>query len=64
MKGSITFRFGGDSSNDYCVRVTKQGELDSGDLEVIAALLHDDIMERRAIEAGQITGQLRDAWTN
>ena len=63
MKGSITFRFGGDPS-DYRVRITKQGELDSADLEVIAALLHEDILERKAIESGEISVQLRDAWKN
>ena len=63
MKGSITFRFGGNSS-DYRVRISKQGELDSADLEVIAALLHEDIMERKAIESGEIIGQLCAVWKN
>ena len=60
MKGSITFRFGGDPS-DYRVHISKQGELDSTDLEVVAALLHEDIMERKAIESGEIIGHV---WRN
>jgi len=72
MKGSITFRFGGDP-NDYRVHVSRQGKLDSGDLEVVAALLNEDIMLQKTIEAGEITptasdptgrGQLRDTWSN
>ena len=56
MKGSITFRFGG-NPGDYRVDISQQGELDRSDLEVIAQLLHEDIMERRAIEFGEIIGQ-------
>lgn len=72
MKGSITFRFSGDSK-DYRVQISKQGELDSGDLEVISALLQEDITLQKAIESGEITptsfdptgrGQLRDTWSN
>ena len=72
MKGSITFRFSGDSK-DYRVQISKQGELDSGDLEVISALLQEDITLQKAIESGEIMptssdptgrGQLRDTWSN
>ena len=63
MKGSITFRFGGDPS-DYRVHISRQRELDSADLEVIAALLHEDIMDRKAIEACEIVGRQREAWSN
>jgi len=72
MKGSITFRFVGDP-NDYRVHISRQGELDSGDLEVVAALLNEDIMLQRSIELGEIlptfsdpTGreQLHDTWSN
>jgi len=72
MKGSITFRFDGDPG-DYRVHISRQGELDSGDLEVIAALLNEDIMLQRSIELGKITPtssdpsgreQLRDTWSN
>jgi len=63
MKGSITFRFGGDPS-DYRVHISKQGELDRADLEVVAALLHEDIIQRKAMESGEIVGQLGAVWTN
>ena len=72
MKGSLTYKFIGDS-HDYRVHVSKLGELDSGDLEVIAALLKEDIRLQKAIESGEIKptpmdptgiGQLRDNWTN
>jgi len=72
MKGSITFRFSGDS-NDYRVHISRQGELDSGDLEVVAALLNEDIMVAKLVEEGKIQatysdptcrGQLRDNWSN
>jgi hypothetical protein len=61
MKGSITFRFGG-THNDYRVHISREGELDSGDLQAVAALLNEDIMLQRSIEAGR--GQLRDTWSN
>ena len=72
MKGSVTYKFSGDS-NDYRVHVSRSGELDSGDLEVIAALIKEDIRLKKAIESGEITptwldptgvGQLRDNWSN
>jgi hypothetical protein len=72
MKGSITFRFGG-GPNDYRVLISRQGELDSGDLEVIAALINEDIKLKESIEAAEITrtssyptggGKLRDTWSN
>lgn len=72
MKGSITFKFHG-NSKDYRVHISKQGDLDSGDLEVVSALLQEDIRLSKAIESGEITptlldptgrGQLRDHWSN
>ena len=45
MKGSITYEFSGDP-RDYRVHISREGELDCGDLEVIAALLQDDIKLR------------------
>jgi len=72
MKGSITFKFGGDT-NDYRVHICKEGELDSGDLEVLVALINEDIMLKKAVESGEIiptssdpTGleQLRSTWSN
>ena len=72
MKGSLTYKFIGDS-HDYRVHVSKLGELDCEDLEVIAALLKEDIKLLKAIESGEIKptpmdptgiGQLRDNWTN
>lgn len=72
MKGSITFDFDGDSK-DYRVHISRLGELDCDDLEVIVALLNEDIMLKKSIESGKIkptswdpTGraQLRDAWSN
>jgi hypothetical protein len=72
MKGFIAFKFTGDSK-DYRVHISKQGELDSEDLEVIAALLQEDITLKKAIESGEIKptsldptgrGQLRDNWSN
>jgi hypothetical protein len=72
MKGSLMYKFVGDS-HDYRVHISKVGELDSDDLEVIAALLKEDIKLTKAIESGEIKptpldptgiGQLRDNWTN
>lgn len=72
MKGSITFRFGGDSNN-YRVHITRQGTLDSADLEAVAVLLSEDIMLQKTIETGEIIptvsdptgrGQLHDTWSN
>jgi len=72
MKGSITFRFVGDP-DDSRVHISRQGELESGDLEVVAALLNEDIMLQGSIELGEITPtssdptgreQLRNTWSN
>ena len=72
MKGSVTYKFGGELT-DYRVHVCRLGELDSGDLEVIAALVKEEIRLKKAIESGEITptwldptgvGQLRDNWSN
>jgi hypothetical protein len=54
MKGSLMYKFIGDS-HDYRVHISRLGELDSGDLEVIAALLKEDIRLQKAIESGEIT---------
>ena len=53
MKGSITFKFGGDP-DDYRVRITQEGELDSGDLQVIATLLAEDIKLTNWIASDEI----------
>ena len=72
MRGSTTFNFVGDPKNRR-IRISRQGELDSDDLEVVAAMLREDIMLQKAIETGQIRrtspdpacrGQLRDTWSN
>ena len=72
MKCSLTYEFTRES-HDYRVHITRLGELDSGDLEVIAALLKEDIKLTRAIESGEIKpnslyptgiGQLQDKWMN
>lgn len=72
MKGSITFDFNGDAS-DYRVHIARQGELDCDDLEVIVALLNEDILLKRSIESGIIkpnasdpTGraQFHNIWSN
>jgi hypothetical protein len=72
MKGSLTYKFIGDS-HDYRVHISRIGELDSEDLEVIAALLKEDIKLQKTIESGEIKptpldptgiGQLRNNWTN
>lgn len=72
MKASITFDFSGDPG-DYCVQVSKKGELDTGDLRVIAALLQEDIELRMWIALGEIKptsldpsgiGQLHSHWSN
>ncbi len=72
MKGSLTFKFSGDPT-DYRVHISKMGELDSRDLEVIAALLKEDIKLKKAVERGEIEpnsldptgiGQLGDSWSN
>lgn len=72
MKGSITFKFGGDL-NDCDVQISEQGELNSGDWEVLVGLINQEFMLKRLIESGDIKpnsidptgrGQLRDAWSN
>ena len=72
MNGSITFSFVGEPS-DRRIRISRQGEVNSDDLQVLAAVVHEDIMLQKAIEAGQIRrtssdptgrGQLRDTWSN
>ena len=72
MKGSMTFKFSGDPS-DYRVHISKEGELDSGDLQVIVTLLEQDIKLKNGIASGEInptpsdpTGirQLHNHWSN
>jgi hypothetical protein len=72
MKGSITFQFSG-NPNDYRVHVSKEGELDSADLQVIAAVLEEDIQLKEWIASGEIKptpfdptgiGQLHRHWSN
>jgi hypothetical protein len=72
MKGSLTYKFSGDA-RDCRIYISRDGELDSTDLEVIAALLREDIKLKKAIESGEIIptpldptgiGQLRDHWSN
>ena len=54
MKGSMTFKFSGDPNN-YCVHISKEGELDSGDLQVIVTLLEQDIKLSKGIASGEIS---------
>lgn len=72
MKGSITFKFGG-GPDDYRVHISREGELDSGDLEVIAAVLTEDIMLKKIDETEEIRqncsdvfdeAQRRNTWKN
>jgi hypothetical protein len=72
MKGSITFKFGGDP-NDYRVHITKEGELDSGDLQIVVTLLEEDIKLKKWIASAEIKptpsdptgiGQLHSHWSN
>ena len=72
MKAYITFWFSGDPGN-HCVQVSKGGELDSGDLKVVVALLEEDIELKKRIASGEIkptssdpTGivQLHGHWAN
>ena len=72
MKGSITYKFSGDP-RDYRVHISREGELECGDLEVIAALLQDDIKLKKRLASGEIKptpsdpcgfGQLHSHWSN
>lgn len=72
MKGSITFKFSGETAGGS-VRILREGDLDSGDLEVVAALVAEDLMLKRLIASGEIKptlsdptgfGQLHDHWSN
>lgn len=72
MKGSITFRFGG-NPDDYRVYVSKEGKLNSADLEAVAGLLAEDITLAKSVESGEIKRlssdpkglrQLCDTWIN
>jgi hypothetical protein len=59
MRGSITFKFSG-GIDDYRIRTIRDGELDSGDLEAIAAVLEEEIKLTRLIATGEITPSLSD----
>jgi hypothetical protein len=72
MKGSITYKFSGDP-RDYRVHISREGELECGDLEVIAALLQDDIKLQKRLASGEIKPspsdpsgirQLHSRWSN
>jgi hypothetical protein len=72
MTGSITYEFSGDA-RDYRVHISREGELECGDLEVIAALLQDDIKLKKRLASGEITStpadpsgirQLHSRWSN
>jgi len=72
MKGSITFKFGGDT-NDYRVHIFRKDELDTENVEVLVALINEDIMLKKAVESGEITStlpdptgleQLQNTWSN
>ena len=72
MRGSITFKFG-EELNDCGVHIDEQGQVNSGDLEVVVALINQEFLLKRLIEAGEIklttadpTGraQLWAAWSN
>ena len=59
MRGSITFKFSG-GIDDCRVRTIREGELDSGDLEAIAAVLEEEIKLTRLIATGEISKTLSD----
>lgn len=72
MRGSITFKFSGEVNN-YTVRTLREGELDCGDLEAIAAVVEEELRLARLIARGEIQpslsdpagmGQLRAHWSN
>jgi hypothetical protein len=72
MKGSITFKFNG-KAGDCSIRTLREGDLDSSDLEAIAALLDEEIRLNRLIAVGDIIptssdptgiGQLHVHWSN
>lgn len=72
MKGSITFKFGG-GPDDYRVHISREGELDSGDLQVIAAVLNEGIMLKKIDELEEVKrdcqdlfdeAQRRNTWKN
>jgi hypothetical protein len=59
MKGSLTYKFMGDSHN-YRVNLSRPRELDSEDLEVIAALLKKASSSKRQLNQ---TKSNRLRWT-
>jgi hypothetical protein len=72
MKGSITFIFSG-NANDRRVYISEEGELDSGDLQIIASVIEEDFELKKWIASGEIkltpsdpTGirQLHSHWSN
>ena len=72
MKGSITFKFSGEPA-DGSVRILKEGDLDIRDLEVVAALVAENLLLKKLIALGEIKpsvadpagfGQFHDHWSN
>jgi hypothetical protein len=72
MKGSITFKFGGEF-DPYGVRVAREGDLDQLDLVAIAMMLADNIRHLKLIALGQIQStpsdpsgirQFNEHWSN
>ena len=59
MKGSITFKFGG-GPDDYRVHIYREGELDSGDLQVIAAVVNEGIMLKKIDELEEVKRDCQD----
>ena len=72
MRGSITFKFSA-NVDDYRVRTLTKGDLESGDLEAIIAVLDEEIRRKRLIASGEIVptaadptgiGQFHVRWSN
>jgi hypothetical protein len=59
MKGSITFRFS-EQPDDHNIRISREGELDSTELEAIAASVTEFIRLINLTAAGQIQPTLAD----
>ena len=59
MKGSITFRLGGEVDH-YSVRVSGEGKLDQADLVAIVTMLEDNIKYLNLIASGEIQSTFSD----
>jgi hypothetical protein len=59
MKGSITFRLGGEHDS-YSIRASREGDLDLEDLVAIARMLEDDIRCFMLIMSGEIQSTASD----